>query len=167
MSEENVVMSIKVIPFSGKSVDWPIWSETFLARARRKGYKKILLGSITVPSDDTDFGSLTAKDRKEQEKLQDLNEEAYEDLILSVNGDTEVGRVVFQMIRGAKTSRLKDGDAREAWSLLLGQFEAQTSPSRLLLRTKINNLKLKHKQDPDIFVSTLQDLVLQYNQAGG
>jgi hypothetical protein len=42
--------SIKISPFSGKHTDWPVWQEKFLARARRKGYKKILLGQVTIPS---------------------------------------------------------------------------------------------------------------------
>lgn len=48
MSEDRGTTSIKVIPFSGKAVDWPVWSEKFLARARRKGYKNILLGKEVV-----------------------------------------------------------------------------------------------------------------------
>ena len=75
MSEENV-SSIKVIPFSGKAVDWPVWSEKFLARARRKGYKKILLGKTAVPDEDEDLSTLTTKEKKEQEQIRDLNEEA-------------------------------------------------------------------------------------------
>ena len=103
--------SIKIIPFSGKSVDWPVWSEKFLARARRKGYKKILIGKVKVPSDSEDFSSESATVQKEKTELREKNEEAYEDLILSIAGDTEVGRVVFQLVRAAKTNRLKDGDA--------------------------------------------------------
>ena len=69
--------------------------------------------------------------------------------------------------RNLVVSRLADGDANEAWNRLKGKFEAQTAPSRLLLKSKINSLKLKYKQDPEIFISVLEDLVLQYNQAGG
>lgn len=167
MSDEKNTASIRVIPFSGKSVDWPVWSEKFLARARRKGYKKILLGTVQVPEDSLDLSGLEAIEKKEKEELRELNEEAYEDLILSISGDTEVGRVVFQLVRGAKTNRLKDGDAYEAWTQLKGKFEAQTAPSRLLLKREINNLKMKFKQDPEVYISTLEDLVLQYNQAGG
>ena len=168
MSEEKNTTSIKIIPFSGKSVDWPVWSEKFLARARRKGYKKILTGKVKIPSDSEDLSSeRDATVKKEKEKLRDLNEEAYEDLILSISGETDVGRVVFQLVRGAKTSNLKDGDAREAWEQLEGKYEAKTAPSRLLLKREINNLRMKFKQDPEVYISTLEDLVLQYNQAGG
>jgi len=58
MSEEKGASSIKVIPFSGKAVDWPVWSEKFLARARRKGYKKILIGKVVVPDDLDDLSAI-------------------------------------------------------------------------------------------------------------
>ena len=168
MIEDRGTTSIKVIPFSGKAIDWPVWSEKFLARARRKGYKKNLLGKEEVPDDETDLSTFDdAEERKAKKKLCELNEDAYKDLILSINGETEVGRVVFQLVRGAKTDELADGDAKEAWDHLTGKFEAQTASSHLLLKSKINNLKLKYKQDPEIFILELEDLVLQYNQAGG
>ncbi len=31
--------SIKVVTFSGKKKDWPMWEEKFLARASHRGYK--------------------------------------------------------------------------------------------------------------------------------
>jgi hypothetical protein len=125
MSEEKSSLTIRVIPFSGKSVDWPIWSEKFLARAKRKGYKNILLGKTKVPRDAVDITKnedgtrATSKEIEERKNLRKLNEEAYEDLILSVEGTTEAGRVVFQLIRSSKTANFSEGDASEAWSRLV------------------------------------------------
>ena len=42
--------TIKVLPFSGKTEDWP-WSEKFLARGGRKGYKGVLQGTVKCVSD--------------------------------------------------------------------------------------------------------------------
>ena len=64
MSEDRGTTIIKVIPFSGKAVDWPVWSEKFLARARRKGYKKILLGKEKVPDDAIDLETQIKRRRK-------------------------------------------------------------------------------------------------------
>ena len=105
--------------------------------------------------------------KKKKENLHKLNEDAYEDLILSINREIEVGRFVFQLVHGSITDALSDGDSKEAWARLTGKFEAHTAPSRLLLKSKINSLRLKYKQDPEMFISVLGDLVLQYNQAGG
>ena len=85
-----------------------------------------------------------ADEKKKKEKLRELNEDTHADLILSIGGETEVGRVMFQLVRGAKTDELKDGDAKEAWDRLTGKFEAQTAPSHLLLKSQINGLKLKY-----------------------
>jgi len=94
----------KVITFSGKKVEWPLWSEKFLARANRKGYKNVLVGTVTVPDDHEDISLETDKDKKKQKlELRRLNEEAYEDLVLAVDGKTEVGRAVFSLIKGSKT----------------------------------------------------------------
>jgi hypothetical protein len=46
------VVSIKVIPFSGKAVDWPVWSVKFLARADVKGYYGLLTGVDKAPKDN-------------------------------------------------------------------------------------------------------------------
>jgi len=138
MSDDRGTTSIKVIPFSGKAVDWPVWSEKFLARARRKGSKKILLGKEEVPDDATDLNTIIdADEKKKKEKLRELNEDTYEDLILSINGEAEVGRVVFQLVRGSKTKAHADGDSKDAWTRLTGKFEVHTAPSRLLLKGKL------------------------------
>ena len=44
--------AIRIEPFSGKQEDWQVWSEQFLAQARRKGFKDILKGKVAVPTDD-------------------------------------------------------------------------------------------------------------------
>ena len=35
----------RIYSFSGKKQDWSAWEERFLASARRKGFKQILLGA--------------------------------------------------------------------------------------------------------------------------
>jgi hypothetical protein len=47
--------TIRVIPFYGNSEEWPTWSETFLAKARRYGFKDVLLGKVKVPRTDEDY----------------------------------------------------------------------------------------------------------------
>ena len=70
MSDEQGTTSIRVIPFSGNVVDWPVGSENLLARARRKGYKKILLGEEVVPDDAEDLDAITKQnEKKKKERL--------------------------------------------------------------------------------------------------
>ena len=87
MSEESTDKTITKFTFSGKKVDWPIWSEKFLARARRKEYKKILTGAEKAPDDTVVIDTSTTRG-KEMKKLRGLNDTAHEDLILFIDGST-------------------------------------------------------------------------------
>ncbi len=40
--------SVRIIEFSGKQFDWDGWSEKFFAKAKRRGYKGLLLGRDKV-----------------------------------------------------------------------------------------------------------------------
>ena len=55
--------TMKLPLFSGKTEDWPIWSEKFLVRAKRKGYKDLLLGKIDIPK-DSDVGTTDAEKKE-------------------------------------------------------------------------------------------------------
>ncbi len=158
----------KIITFSGKKVEWPLWSEKFLARANRKGYKSVLVGTDIVPDDHEDLSLETNKEVKRRKyELRRLNEEAYEDLVLAVDGKTEVGRLVFSLIKGSKSKDFAEGSAREAWKRIVNKFEPKKAPNRLQKKKQIQNLKLKYGQDPDIYISVLEDLITQYRDAGG
>ncbi len=39
----------KIITFNGKKRDWDPWEDKFLACAKRRGYKHVLLGKETTP----------------------------------------------------------------------------------------------------------------------
>ena len=44
--------TIRVIPFCGKADEWPIWSEKFLAKSKRYGFKDVLVGKLSIPKAD-------------------------------------------------------------------------------------------------------------------
>jgi hypothetical protein len=46
---------ILVIPFYGKSNEWPAWSEKLLAKAKRYCFKDILFGRSIIPKTDEVF----------------------------------------------------------------------------------------------------------------
>ncbi len=55
MSFEKNEFSIKVIGFSGKKKDWITWEEKFLSKAKRRGYKDLLLGRVVIPMSTADL----------------------------------------------------------------------------------------------------------------
>ena len=153
--------AIRVLSFSGKQAEWAIWSEKFLARARRKGYRSILLGNEQLPSDSEDV----SKDKKKQ-KLRNLNELAYEDLILSIDGSSDSGRVAFQIVRNCKTDELKEGDSSLAWKKLSDKFEPKIAPNRLKLKNEFYTSKLKGKDNPDTWIASLEDIRFRLEALG-
>ena len=42
--------AIRAIAFSGKQEEWSVWEAKFLAKANRKGFKKVLLGKKIAPT---------------------------------------------------------------------------------------------------------------------
>ena len=121
MSTEKGTMSICVISFSRKKVEWPLWSEKVLSKARQLGYKKILLGKETIPKDSDNIiknkdGTNASKiEAKKRQILWDLNEEAYKKLLWMIDHRQEQGQIAFTLITGSKDKGYADGNAREAW----------------------------------------------------
>ena len=166
MEEETDKSTIKLPPFSGKQADWQVWSEKFLARASRKGFKDVLLGRATVPP-DSEVLDLSKSEDKKKKKLRDANDYAYEALILLINGETSTGRVAFSIVRNCKTKDLADGDVAMAWKRLCDKYEPKSAPLRLALKNEFNSKNLRSvKHDPDVWLTELEDLRMQLLNAG-
>ena len=90
--------TIRVISFDGKATTWPSWKEKFLARAKKKRYKKILQKKVEVIK-ETETIPDSDPDKKVKLANRELNENAYVDLILSINASNATGRTVFNLIK--------------------------------------------------------------------
>ena len=145
--------SIKVVTFSGRKKDWPMWEEKFLARASHRGYKMVLTeDSVAIPKPDET--GLTP----EQEKVKKLNEKAYMDLILSMNTDQSGGSVAFNIIKSTKKGDYKEGNARLAWKKLKKKYAPTTAPSLMRMSELYANANLRKGSDPDVYITYLEDL---------
>ena len=100
----NLEKSIRVLVVKGEHDEWRKWSKKFLARAKMKGYKNILLG-VGKPPKQNEITEDAAK-----LKLRLLNEAAYNNLLLSCDDD-----VSFGAVEDALTDDHPDGDAAKAW----------------------------------------------------
>ena len=158
--------AIRVISFNGKSVDWTVWEAKFLAKANVKGYKKILLGTEVAPKDDEEFDESTPEGA-EKKRLREANESAYTDLILSVDGSSANGRVAFNLIRLSKTKDRAEGNARMAWQRLRNKYATKSAPSLMALKKEFVNSRLtSRKEDPDVWISNLEDLRIRLEEQG-
>ena len=66
MEETNDEKTIRVITFSGKKTEWPIWEEKFLARAARKKYKDVLLRKVEIPKSTDDLTTSNTENKKKK-----------------------------------------------------------------------------------------------------
>jgi hypothetical protein len=55
--------SIWVLSFSGKKDEWTIWSEKFLAKAKRSGFKDVLLSKVNIPKYYEEMNEKMKKER--------------------------------------------------------------------------------------------------------
>jgi len=81
-----------VISFNGKQAEWAVWETKFLAKANRRGFKKVLLGIDEVPKD------LSDDEGKKKQTLREANERLYEELLLSIDGNEKTARVAFNVV---------------------------------------------------------------------
>jgi hypothetical protein len=108
------ISTIRVILSYGKSEEWPTWSEKFLDKARRYGFKDVLLGKVKVPRTDEDY-DMESEEGKKLTIAADMNELAYTELILLIDDKTRSGKVVFNLVKGCKNKDYADGNANMAW----------------------------------------------------
>jgi hypothetical protein len=101
---------IRIIPFYGKVDEWPIWSERFLAKSRRFGFKVLLLETLSISTADENFDEGIKSGKKKSIAIE-MNEIAYTELILSIDVKTSSGKVAFNLIKGCKSKDYSDGDA--------------------------------------------------------
>ena len=159
--------SIKVIEFSGKDKDWKIWSRKFLAQASRKGYKKLLTGDEVIPTESQ--YSLAAGETNIEEKktvrLWQLNELAFEDILLSINGTTKQGKIAFNLVDNCSTEEQPEGNSKLAWDRLVHKYAPKTAPSYIQLKKDFANSKLTSVDtDPDEWMTDLECLRSEMNK---
>jgi hypothetical protein len=122
------ISAIRVLNFTGEKEEWSLWSEKFLAKARRSGVKDILLGKLTIPKTNDEVNEETDKG-KTMMKIFDLNELAYTELILSIDVKTSSGKIAFDMVKGCKNKDYTEGNATMAWERLKNKYKPTSAPS--------------------------------------
>jgi hypothetical protein len=129
MTDMNAII---VIPFCGKVEEWLIWSERFLAKAKRCGFKDLLLQKLSIPKVYEEIDE-TSEIGKKKSIIIEVNEIAYTELILSIDVKASSGKVAFKIIRGYKTKDYKDGNGVIAWERLKNKYEPVSAPSMVKL----------------------------------
>jgi hypothetical protein len=99
-----------VIPFYGKSEEWPTWSRKFLAKTRHYGFKDVMLGKVRIHKTDEVY-EMESEELKKLMIAADMIELAYTELILSIDDKTSNGKMAFNLVIGRKNKEYTDGNA--------------------------------------------------------
>jgi hypothetical protein len=134
--------TIRVIPFCGKVDEWPIWCKKFLSKAKRFGFKDLLLGRLAIPRLDEEFDNLS-EIGMEKSRIIKLNEIAYTELIISIDVKTSSGKTAFNIVKSCKTKDHPDGNAASAWEKLKNKYEPVSAPTLVKLEKQFRELSLK------------------------
>jgi gag-polypeptide of LTR copia-type/Zinc knuckle len=157
--------TIRVIPFCGNGDEWPIWSEKFLAKAKRYGFKDVLLGKLLIPKIDESFDEASDQGKR-MLKVIEFNEIAFTELILSIDVKTSNGKIAFNLVQGCKSKDYPDGNAATAWERLKNKYEPISAPSMVKLEKQFRGLALKKGQDPEVWITELEDLRMRLEDMG-
>ena len=90
-------------------------------------------------------------------KLGELNELAYEDLILSINNSASVEKVAFGLVKNAKSEDFLEENCKVAWDRLVSKYALHTTLFLLKLKGKFCNSKLESiDKDPNEWSNHLE-----------
>ena len=150
--------AIHVLESNGKASNWYARNEKFGAKAKRRGYNKLFLGKETVHMHSKYDQAVTDSDTS-MIKLGQLDEVAYDDLILSINTTTKRGAVVLSLVKNSKTIKYLEGNCKIASDRLTTKYAPKTASSLLKLKKKFANSKLEGVyRNPDEFIMELEAL---------
>ena len=102
----------------------------FVSHGKQKGYKKLLLSSMSmsgidkIPTQNKYENSLEGEMdlNKKIVKLNELDQLAYEDIILLINTGPYIGKMAFRLVRTAKSVDFPEGNCKIMWDRLMSKF---------------------------------------------
>src|SRR5687768_256847 len=133
---------IKVETYSPKKDDRTMWSKRFMGIlfAKNPLIVQALKGELTVPAEAT---VLDETKEIEEIKRRAANNTAYGYLmVLFQDADS------FSAIDEARTTDLPNGDAEKAWKNLEEMYKPKNVQTKIKLKKKFNNCKLKPSMNP-------------------
>jgi hypothetical protein len=153
-------VNVRVVPFKGNKDEWENWKEKFMIKAAIGKYDGIITGEDKVPdTHDKDGKKLTLK--PEESIIADLNKKGFGDLIYSIDYTTSEGLIAFNAAKGTKTAENPNGNLFLAIQRLDKKYQPRTGTQLVHLTREFHSMKLKAKQDPEVFITDLEALKLK------
>jgi hypothetical protein len=95
-----------------------------------------------------------------------MNQLTYSELIFSIDDKTSSGKLAFNLVKGCKNKDYADWNASMSWEKLKNKFELTSAPSLVKLEKQFHQCSLKKGQDPDIWITELEDYRMILEELG-
>ena len=149
--------TVKLLNYTGKAQDFPIWSTRFVAMMQTKGLYKSLFGTNEQPNDSAPLANGVSKDEKKNHKvLKDSNEKETADikekrnkvwchLALTLDAKT------LKLMRHDFVGDNGIGDGEKSWKFLQEIFQSVETLTVVTLIAQLARLQLEDAEDLDSF----------------
>jgi hypothetical protein len=124
-----------------------------------------LLGKLSIPKVDEEIDE-TSDIGKKKSIIIELNEIACTELILSIDVKANSAKVAFNIIREFKTKDYPDGNGAIVLERFKNKYEHASAPSMVKLEKQFRELSLKKCQDPEVWITKLEDLCVKLKNMG-
>jgi gag-polypeptide of LTR copia-type len=163
LAKDAMDTAIHVALFSGKPKDCLAWMEKFLAKAKCKNLKHIYLMDLSKKKIPTavELENLDQIDPDDKIliDLVKVNEDAYSELIMSINMNTMAGMMAFRIVVSTTMTEYPGGNAPIAWIRLKVNYQLDTGVALTWIAKEFYAMDMNEGQDPEICIAKLE-----YNQ---
>ena len=141
--------TVKLLTYTGKAQDFPIWSTRFVAMMQTKGLYKSLLGTEEQPNEPAPLANGSSNDEKKNHKvLKDAYEKEVADIKEKRNNvwchlALTLDATTLMLMRHDCVGDDGIGDGAKAWKLLQERFQSVETPTVVTLVAQLARLQLE------------------------
>ena len=163
--------TVKLLTYTGKTQDLPIWSTRLVARMQTKGLYKSLLGTQEQPNERAPLAKGAINDEKMNHKvLKDAYEKEVADIKEKLNNvwfhlALTLDATTLMLMRHDCVGDDCIGDGAKAWKLLQQRFQSVETPTAMTLVAQIARLQLEDAVDLDSFFIREKELLTRLQEA--
>ena len=164
--------TVKLLTYTGKAQDFPIWSTRFVAMMQTKGLYKSLLGTKEQPNESAPVANGATNDETKNHKvLKDAYEKEVADIKEKRNNvwchlALTLDATTLMLMRHDCLGDDGIGDGAKAWKLLQERFQSVETPTVVTLVAQLARLQLEDSEDLDSFFIRGQELLTRLQEAG-
>ena len=164
--------TVKLLTYTGKAQDFPIWSTRFVAMMQTKGLYKSLLRTEEQPNELAPLANGTSNDLKKNHKVL---KDAYEKEVAKIKEKCNnvwchlaltLDETTLMLTRHDCVGDDGIGDGAKAWKLLQERFQSVETLTVLTLVAQLARLQLEDADDLDSFFIREQELITRLQEAG-